>query len=338
MLNKSSPVQSVLSESKYIRIKIKKKNLTFAEEFYRNVPIDHYPQIQYQGRFGTKTEKCGSFKHLFMCDCGHTKKILLHSCNNINCPNCHITANRRMAKQIATRLDAIYRLWIRSGWAKPHFNHIVISPPNDERLPDSWKFKNFKEYQKKKRQILRDLKRWKASGVLIFHPYRKTVIKKRVSWKTDPKRMKTIKTIKLVYSPHFHLLGNMWIPPDFFQRYGYICTKLRNDDNDKIVKLYRFRHYYNRANYLLTHSGYYKDKKTYVWIGSYSYNQIHMYDRKVHYSHVICEKCERLVWHYEGEVIINDVGKLIIERDYQISLNRDYPLRDKKIYYELFYG
>ena len=163
-------IQAKISPSLYIDIEnpipIKKKQLTKAEKLYKHVEIHHAPYIKFPGRFGSKKFDCGSIKYVYSCDCIKTTKIIRKSCNNINCPNCYITANRRHGKEITRRLIKILRQQIRQKKIKPHFNHITFGPKNAP-------FMTYDEFLKWKGSIMRKVKKCDASGVLFFHAYRK---------------------------------------------------------------------------------------------------------------------------------------------------------------------
>lgn len=308
-----------------------KNFLTDSEKLYKKVKIFHYGKILFPGRLGEKKFDCGTIKSIFVCDCGTTSRVKKKSCNNHNCPNCHTVAKRRLAKKITTRLLEILNLRKKEGVAKPHFNHIAVSP-DKKKLPE---LLTFEQYVKYKAKVVRILKKYNMGGVFFFHAYRIKIVVKEIVWKTNKNRFKDKTFEYMYYSPHFHLIGNMWIPPDFFAKHGFICTKIKVKDSNRLVKLFKKNHINSTVNYLLSHSTYYQGKKISVWIGDYSYNKMKKVNIKKDFEFSICPVCESYLFRLEEEPFDIDENYIYFSKYYRSSLNYDVKHAVIRITYNL---
>lgn len=298
----SSQIQLSFSDD-VLKIKKTSVKLTKAEEFYKNVIIQHQSGILFQGRFGSKHDDCGNFKSAFSCECGKTTKIIYKSCNNINCPNCHVVVNRRSARRIGLRLFKILS-WLRDKMNvdNPSFNHITFG----FRPEDSPDIHSKKDYIKFKNFFMKILRKYNASGVLFFHPYRKEYVTEKF-------------TGRLIYSPHFHLIGNMWVPPDFYKKYGFVIKKIKNRKTNVVVKLFKLNHIISTVNYILTHTGYFENSKMSVWIGDYSYRKLKEINRTESYEYYVCDDKKGGCGSFVYKI---DLGNIAIGEPY--CFDRDY--------------
>lgn len=300
---------------------------------YQNILIIKNGKVKFPGRAGKKKADCGSFKFLYKCSCGSANKIVIKSCNNINCPNCFIDANRRSSNDITKRLLAILRYERKNGKMKPHFNHSTFGPNTNQKKkyknkkheyynerPEEMDYINYKKFKKKYMLVL---KKYGASGVLFFHAYRKLEIHD--------------KKVIFVYSPHFHFIGNLWIPKNHFENYGFIIKKIR-DKNDKIVKLYKEKHLKSTTGYVLSHTTYFEGCKNRVWIGAYSYNKLKKINEKTDYIYIVCEECNEYLYRMDTELYRYDDERFYFRNLIYFALDffgELIPLREKKYSYNL---
>lgn len=275
----------VLNED--LKIPRKKRSLTKAEKFYSNIKIPSKNSILFAGRYGNKKDDCGKFKSAYVCKNGYKTHIILKSCNNRDCPNCYITALRRLNSKISQR---ILKILILENL--PYFNHITFSR-KEEEYPEEM---DSKFYSSDKAKFLRVLKKYNASGVVFFHAYRKN---------KDNKTMR--------YSPHYHLLGRMWIPSNFYEKHKFICKKIKNKKTNKTVKIGTEKHIKSLVGYLLTHTTYFENTKMTTWIGDYSYAKLRMVNKHYEYEEILCPVCKKPLYRLG---IDQPIKPLFVDNEY----------------------
>lgn len=326
----ADPIEPINKDLGY---KIKKKKLKFYEKFYSQIGVKSYGFIRYVGRHGeAKTDvenrkACGKFKNGYSCGCGKTREIHLYSCNNINCPICFRKAYKRTAKRDTERFVNIARYLRQLGFKNVFFRHEVISPPDDEAysklLKSGKKFDKtlvrpkliyFKDYKKWKAKVIRVLRKYFHSGLLVFHPYRV----KRGS-----------QGLVMHYSPHIHFIGIGWIPRNFFKKHSCILTRIRNVYTEKAMN--------SLLNYLYSHAGFFENRHINSWINHFSYNKLCRINEYKSVSPIICENCESEVYKIELEPdVITDKYIYYPETMYSF-LNLDVYLKDVQIFYDFRY-
>lgn len=316
------------------KIPRKYSNLSPVEKFYKSVKIIHKDTILFPGRFGKKKNDCGQFNFSYSCDCGGLVKNVYKSCNNVNCPNCYTNVLRRSKKRITKKSLKVLELLKTSGKKKfPHFNHIMFGPkPTRLITENNFDYLVFKKF---KRKYLRIIKKYKGSGVLFFHAYRKKVIKIETAWKTNPNREKVRETTVLRFSPHFHLIGNIWIPENHYRNEGFVIRKIKNKETNRIIKIYKESHLHSVIGYLLTHTTYYEGTKMSSWIGEYSSYYVKKINERTEYEYVICEKCEEYAYRILASPFDIDDNFYYYTKYWKSSLDFDNPLRKKHEIYEL---
>jgi len=309
-----------------------KNSLSDSEKFYKNVKVIHHSDIKFPGRFGKKKENCGQFKFAYSCYCGNLTKAILNYCNNVNCPKCYIMALRRSAKRISYRLKRIkdFKRY-KKHERKPFFNHIVIAP---EEYPEEM---NYHEFQKWKERYLKVIRKYNGSGVLFFHAYRLKRI--TVPWKTDHTKLREITVLR--YHPHFHLIGNIWIPRSHFETEKFVIKKVRHKAGHKkegqIIKLYRTKHYLSLSRYLLSHTTYYENTHMTSWIGKYSYRKLKQGQKEITYDVVICKMCDEPAYKIDSSPMDVDNDFYYFSPYWKSYLDLDFPpLRKKIIMYDLY--
>ena len=312
-----SSSENEILKSSHERLYLPKEPLTDGEILYKEIEVLHVGNIKFVGRFGLKKDTCGQFKRLYACDCGCSKKIIKKSCNNLNCPNCYITAIRRLRKVIAIRCKKIIDMKETLGF----MNHITFG----YSLDDSPVVYTFEQYKKFKRKIVNIIKKCGGAGVLIFHAYRKN-------------ESETL----MFYSPHFHMVGNMWISPDFYDEYGFICKKIEDIKTGRIVKFRKIEHLKSTIGYLLTHASYYENKKLSVWFGKYSYNKLKKIDIEKIEEFPICEVCQSNLYLVETDDLYLDFyetkGSIVLKGCYLNFRDRNKPLCSREKDYSLSFG
>ncbi len=201
-------------------------------------------------------------------------KLCRRSCGRPECPVCYEKWASREAHRATARL-AEYR----GRHRKPI--HVVVSP--DKSLVDAL------TYPKLRRAAYRALKAAGiVGGLLIYHPWREDEDgkgKKNGHWR---------------YSPHFHSVCYGWIPPDAYQRTGWVVKNLgiRNS-------------VYSTVMYQLSHAGVSMEQRggilpvgqsmrfqTVVWFGACSYNKLKVprAERRFEFCPVCGDTVYDLVW------------------------------------------
>ena len=323
----------------YNELKIQKSRKTFAEKFYHEIPIDHYGSIRFPGRFGYPIhfidrsnpnfdidKSCGVFKSAWSCFCAFLSYVFVNSCNNVNCPTCYLSSIKRTAMRETKKFDGIVEYLHKMGFRKCFLRHVTF---NIKSVP----MPTFFDYKKEKTKLYNIIHKLGGRGLIIYHPYR---IGKDMNGKY-------IYPLKMVYSPHFHFIGHIWIPRNFQKRFGFNVWFGDQDSQGfggkKSAWLYNSKDVYSAIKYCLTHAGYYEGRQIAVWVGCYSNSQIGKINIEKESEDVICEKCHDKV--YKIDMTKEDLkfkdGYYIIPDWWSEHLFKDKWLKNKVITYDLLY-
>ena len=139
------------------------------------------------------------------------------------------------------------------------------------------------------------------------------------------------------FSPHFHLIGNIWIPENHYKNEGFIIKKILDKKTDRILKIYKSEHLKSVVSYLLTHTTYYEGTKMTSWIGDYSSYYMKQTNKSIEYEILICPECDEYAYKittYPDDV---DDNYYYFTSYWKTCLDYDRPLRKKTEIYDLIY-
>ena len=321
--------ESLLSDNE-IKIPKNKRKLTFSEKYYNVIKVNHYGLLKYPGRFGrtVKGEKaCTTFKSAYSCECGSAMNIFLHSCNNIDCPECYINSIRATAKRDRDRFNQIDKYLSKKGFKKRFLRHASINIT--EKQIKKWLGKgsiyDSDDIQVVRVETMKILKKLHFGGILIFHGYRRR--------RTDEGEL--VYPLEMVESPHFHFVGHGWIPCNFLKKFGFTLSHIRWLFNSKSV--------YNAIKYCLTHASYFAGKHILSWFGQYSYNSLRKIDLFKEFEALECKDCAGNIYHinlplddYGNSYVKESKDFVVIPWFWKIYLNYDIFLKEVKISYNFF--
>jgi len=254
-------------------------------DFYRKaiVPLSaSYDYIEYLGREPSvkpviengKVVKlgCNSYFGSYVCDCEGTRKSKLSRCTNTKCEKCFHKAIVRQCKRIKKRYNDVENLEGKSLGFQ-HFTFNVREIPKKEleskkfKKPYSLKFDTLKDFKFSKGMLVRLLKSYGVSGILVPHPWRKDKEVSSIERKPYVKK-----------GFHFHVLGrfdNLPNGKDFYEKYGFTYKNISYDQyvGGKLPSPYIQHdiHFNNIVRYLLSHAGHYgAHRSSYSYIGGFS--------------------------------------------------------------------
>lgn len=304
----------------FISISKEPINKSWSEKFYHKIPVRHYGLTKYPGRFGSKKEypkECGTFKSFYSCEKGCCQKVFLHTCNNINCPRCYIFSIRNTARRTAERFTKIIEFWDYLGITKAPLKHYSfnILPVS---IPNKLSFKNVKK------EIIKIIRENGGNGILIYHPYR------RKKSRCHGKRY-YVRPQEMVYSPHFHFIGHIWIRKgkSFQKKYGFNYSYIRTLHNEHMA--------YTAIKYCLTHAGYFSNSHILIWFGQYSYSKLIKINEYKEVETIYCEICEFEIFKVDltPVQILEYKDRISIPWYYYDYFNYNHYLKDVKIIYDL---
>lgn len=307
--------------------------------FYKNVEILKQTKgFIFSGR-GKSKEFCGEYSKTYSCECKHTTKVIHHSCNRLECPVCFHKVIRRTTSRIVERFKEIKKALIKIG-EKPYFRHISFNTVWDI---------NVLNYTKYRRKLLRILKKYNLSGILIFHNHRKKTIKGK--WKAPSGRQYTTSIKALDIKPHFHFVGWGYLPneTDFKDKHKFTYTNITSKNFSRTKSYTKVRRRLvsrKRLNmrgikgvigYLLTHTSFIPGKHSYSWTNKFSYNQMRKIEIINQLDPVVCENCNSLCYKIINEPkavtgSLNEGFKHLFNLNYQLDYDH-YLQKRIKIYY-----
>jgi hypothetical protein len=167
---------------------------------------DTLPPLPIPGH-GTRDPECGDDVPRFCADCGHVSHVG-STCYSWECPRCWKGADRRRAKAVVSKLEALRRAKEskRPGWNGWKFHHLVLSPPDGFAVDSDTPLDRTVTLLK---EVLGEL--GVDTGAWFYHPWRGEDGDDRGFWKhllPDGEAQDWSDTREeLSYSPHFHVVA-----------------------------------------------------------------------------------------------------------------------------------
>jgi len=194
---------------------------TFRTKYYNFQIYDPYKELFLLPGLGRKPANCIGWVPIKVC--GHYNCKYIHfakgNCRSPYCPDCHVKWRYRRAQSL------FERIWSHKMQHKSRSGHIVISPPESEYAS----LKNFDDFSsmfKKAYTLAKD--HGVLGGAIVFHPFRLKKGKKHLQLVKEAKQKlgwekgkfglwKALVTLHrddwrdfVVFSPHYHILGNYY--------------------------------------------------------------------------------------------------------------------------------
>jgi len=237
---------------------------------------------------GEKGKDCGELVPVFSCQHCHKVHFVKKRCRLKSCPECWEWWVTNTTRKICSRLLHPKARWLNRG---KRLVHLIVSPDPvaiwDYVDPITGRF-NVHLLVQEALDYLYAKSNSKIAGVLIFHPFRPNELyyieRKEEMEEEDENPEKELKKWEWIrskpnwydyvkFSPHLHFVGYIgWLqPPDEGEKFVYKLLKNREGNYKGLIDK---RDVYAVVYYVLTHTGFPKDKKNfhcYVWVGNLSY-------------------------------------------------------------------
>lgn len=298
-------------------------------DFYRKCllpdPVDDYTDITIVGRSDPYEDNeyenkraCGSYYGSYICECGKTRVSRMNYCYR---PTCKICQHKAITRQVQRITEYITKIEDLEGsplkLAHYTFNTIAETKAGKILFP----IKDIISYRYYKKKLIRILKKYGATGTLIFHPYRK-------NWKLINIGVPAVKK-----SGHFHFIGrfnNLIDGGAFFRKHKFTYKNITYNQYKagKLAEPYLngINHIANVLRYNLSHGAVLsKNMQTYSYIGKFSPYYYKKINKLTIETEVLCEKdCKkplRLLDTYRYEKID---GKIESIRNFRIEKKLKY--------------
>lgn len=335
------------------------KNLYFVGggiDFYREAilprPELDYENISLVGRTKYLADRCAAYRGSYICPCAKTRKSVVYYCKRVACEICFHKVITRQIIRIGQRLEK-YESLTGSPLEMDHYTFNIndeihvgkerilkqeIYNTMDKRLVQNW--------------IIRIIKKYGFTGIIIFHPYRKD--KAAMEFNGGVPALKK--------SGHFHLVGNFENLPksnDFYEKYKFTYknisakkysdakeTRNKMEDQEKREKLdidiplkkhlMGVEPVLNVLKYLLTHSGSYeRNSQNYSYIGKLSSYYLKKVNEQIDYEVSVCDDCNEALGKVSKEITISIDGLLVPKKAYELhhnagGFNQDIAIYDKR--------
>ena len=257
---------------------------------------------------GEKGKDCGELIPVFSCQVCHKVHFVKKQCRQKSCPDCWEWWVVSTTKKICLRLLHPKARWLNKG---KRLVHLIISPDPtriwDYVDPVTGEF-NVHLRIEEALNYLHAKSNGEISGVFIFHPFRpneRYYEERREEMEEEDenpeKELKKWEWIRskpnwfdyVKFSPHLHFVGYVgWLkPPQEGEKFVY---KLLKNREGKYSGIKDKRDVYAVVYYVLTHTGFPKDKNNfhcYVWVGNLSYNKFRVKRKKEKREGLRCKVC-----------------------------------------------
>lgn len=280
---------STTSENKPIKILKSSKRV----KLYQILPRENLNLMKYSGgseyirNFGVNDSgeevKCGDYSSFYSCECHKTIKIYQKTCNILECPECVYSVAERSGVRAAERMIGLKKYFKLKRIRHISFNIMHDNKKNYQNYQKTdWLLPNDKfEYDMQRKKIIKILRLFNASGVLIYHPY-------RINDKDEDNKF-------LYISGHFHFVGTVFLPEnrEFIEKFGFGYSA--------ISEVYTKKDIAGIISYELTHCGYFASSL--FWFGNFSYNNGLIATKEKIKEDVYCEYCDSPVFRCESEIL-----------------------------------
>ncbi len=243
----------------------------------------------------------------------HDRFIVQHSCHKPTCPVCYPSWTKRVATKATERLEIGRELYMLAGFTFEYidahgnkkrgtlerFDHVILSPPQDEAIEAIRTLEGFKKLRKDARKKCDIM--GMVGGIMIFHPFRQNdpakITDEGGAYRYD------IPPYAWYPGPHFHLVGCGYLMQSdrFYTKTGWMYKKLK--PRDQITETIKYI-----VGYQSSHCGITKGVQSVTYFGLFSYNKI-VKDRIIKIVETIkCRGCNTDL-HYH-EIILDDNGDM----------------------------